>query len=223
MGADKHTQMLAVSSKHCHTGASWLNISPALVSIFLNRSRLFIFIASTHIWALTSCPLGPWTLGPLCLPPLASFRSQNYTEVVLDLRLNWWDLLPQYSLYRESLNTQPPSTEFNLHFSFGFPLSMFTDTQLSWKRSEKFSEFPFPISYPFLCSYRNPLGANLPNQSCLKTFHPHFRWWGLELRSTVPVHCSEAPAPPSQSPPRPCPLPPSSKLATLLYCALSSH
>lgn len=49
MDAGQHTQMLAVNNQCCHIGASWLNISPAAVSVFLNRSQLFIVIGSIHI------------------------------------------------------------------------------------------------------------------------------------------------------------------------------
>ena len=52
----------------------------------------------------------------------------------------------------------------------------------SWALLKKMKKFSVsvPIFYPFLCSYRNPVGENLRNQSCLKTFRPHFGWWDLE-------------------------------------------
>lgn len=94
-------------------------------------------------------------------------------------------------------NTQSPSIEFHFHYQY----SPITILQLSYNRSESFSELCFPISYPFLGNYRNPLGEILPNQTCLQTFPSHFRWWGLELRSVSSLHSNKALTPTCHYPP----------------------
>lgn len=77
MGTDKYTQMLAVSTKHSY----WCILAEYQLCLCL-------YSFYTHLSIDKPSLMPPQTLGPLCLPLLAFFHYQNYTEVVLDLRLN---------------------------------------------------------------------------------------------------------------------------------------